>query len=185
MTDEEIVNLYWDRSPDAISETDLKYGGLCHKISGTILRDKRDVEECVSDSYWTVWNKIPPHRPAFFSAFLSKIVRVLSLKKYEYNTAEKRNTQFDISIDELSECFRTGKDVEEICDANILAKTIDVFLELLSEEKRVVFVKRYFFAETLEEIAKETGHSTNNTSVILHRVRKQLKEYLEKEEIYI
>lgn len=182
MTDEEIIALYWNRSPAAITETDQKYRAFCTKISRNILRDLRDVEECISDSYLTVWNTIPPERPSFFPAFLGKIVRNLSMKKYNYISAEKRNNKFDVSLEELSGCFPSADGVEETVDVIIITEAINRFLKSQSKEKRVMFIKRYFFAEELNEIAEEMNITKNNVNVALHRLRRNLKRYLEEEE---
>ena len=194
MTDEQLIELYWNRSEDAIIETDIQYGRLCRDLSSNILNDALDEEECINDSYLSVWNSIPPKRPKIFCAFLCKIVRNISLSRLREKTAMKRDYRQTESLDELEYCFKSSdtrqkssdtRQIEEKLSANELATHIDSFLESVSGEKRVIFVKRYFFEESIQDIAKQTGKSQGNIKTILFRLRKQLKDQLVKEGVVV
>lgn len=187
MTDEQLIELYWNRSEDAIIETDIQYGRLCRDLSSNILNDALDEEECINDSYLSVWNSIPPKRPKIFCAFLCKIVRNISLMRLREKTAEKRDYRQVTSLDELEYCFDSfnAREVEEELSAGEVAKYIDSFLENISRNNRVIFVKRYFFDESVQDIAKEVGKSQGNTKTILFRLRNQLKDHLLKEGVVV
>lgn len=187
MTDEQLIDLYWSRSEDAIVETENQYGHLCRGISSNILNNALDEEECINDSYLAVWNSIPPKRPKVFCAFLCKIVRNISLSRLREKTAMKRDYRQTESLDELEYCFKSSdtRQIEEELSANELATHIDSFLESVSGEKRVIFVKRYFFEESIQDIAKQTGKSQGNIKTILFRLRKQLKDQLVKEGVVV
>ena len=181
MKDEEIVELYFSRSEDAISETALKYGNYCSYISQNILHSKEDAEECVNDAYLAVWNTIPPQKPEHLLAYICRIVRNISITKYHSNTAKKRNSYYDTALDELDECIMSGLSVEDEIDARELSCLINIFLDTLSKENRVIFVWRYWFSDSVQDIAEKLGISSNNVSVRLSRIRSKLKKFLKKE----
>ena len=181
MKDEEIVKLYFSRSEDAISETALKYGNYCSYISQNILHSKEDAEECVNDAYLAVWNTIPPQKPEHLLAYICRIVRNISITKYHSNTAKKRNSYYDTALDELDECIMSGLSVEDEIDARELSCLINIFLDTLSKENRVIFVWRYWFSDSVQDIAEKLGISSNNVSVRLSRIRSKLKKFLKKE----
>ena len=178
MEDHAIIELFFARAEQAIAELQRKYGGICHKVSYQILHNESDVEECVSDAYLGVWNTVPPGRPNPLCTYLCRIVRNLSLNRYHANTAVKRNSSYDIALEEMEHCLGGGKTVEEELEAKELAQAIEAFLDTLSEENRVIFMRRYWFADSYEEIAVLTKLSEKNVSVRLVRLRRQLKEYL-------
>lgn len=180
MEDQKIVALFWERSERAIWMLADKYEKLLYKVSYNILRDHEDVMECVNDTYFGVWNAIPPQRPNPLSAFVCRIARNLSLKKYRAKTAGKRNCQLEVALEELSAVI-PAPSVEEEWNARELGRRIDLFLEGVEPEQRILFVKRYWFSESVQEIAQEMGISENLVSVRLNRLRKRLKSYLEKE----
>ena len=134
MTDKEIIALYFKRSENAIEQTDVKYGKLCHSISINILNDTRDSEECVNDTYLTLWNKIPPKEPNPFKAYICRIIKNLSLKKYEFNHAKKRNSEYEASLDELEECVSDGTEASEAVEFKELQMAINMFLSELPEK---------------------------------------------------
>ena len=185
MTDERIIELFFERSEQAIKELDKKYGQVCHSISYNILGNKQDAEECVNDSYLGVWNAIPPAKPNPLRAFVCKIVRNISLKRYEQNTAVKRNSFYNVAMNELEECLSSSEFVEEIIAEHELSKIIESFLDLLSQKNRVIFLRRYWFSDTYAEIANRVGLSEKNISVRLTRIRKELRKYLVEREVLL
>ncbi len=185
MDDEDIIELFFARSEQALRELDAKYGKLCHKISYNILNNRQDAEECVNDAYLGIWNAIPPQRPDPLSTFLCKIVRNLSITRHHANTAMKRNSTYDIALSELEDCLASPSTVESEFEANELSRIIDSFLETLSQENRVIFMRRYWFSDTYEQIAKRVGLTEKNVSVRLTRIRKQMKVYLTEREVLV
>ena len=178
MEDNKIIDLFFQRSETAISELAAKYGRLCHKIAQNILNNVSDAEECVNDTYLGVWNSIPPNHPESLSAYVCRIARNLSLKRYQYNTASKRNSIYDASIDELEECIASLKDVESEIESKQLTAVIEQFLDTLNETDRILFMRRYYFSDSYADIAAQTGLSEKNVSVRLTRLRTKMKKYL-------
>ena len=178
MEDEEIIQLFNERSEQAISELDLKYGKLCRSISNGILHCYEDVEECVNDTYLGVWNRIPPEHPNPLIAFICRIVRNISIAKYKYSTAKKRNSIYDVCLDELEECIESPSNTEEQFDSSLLSGYIDEFLDSIDFTYRVIFVQRYWFFSDFSSIAAKTGLSEGNVRVRISRIRKKLKDYL-------
>lgn len=180
MDDQRIIELFFARSELAIQSLAAKYEKLLHKISFQILHNDEDVAECINDTYLGVWNAIPPTRPNPLSAFVCKITRNLSLNKYRSNTAAKRDASLDISLEELAPSIPTPS-AEEEWNAKELGKQINRFLHTLGQENRVLFIRRYWFADSVKDIARDMQISENLASVRLKRIRKQLKLFLEKE----
>ena len=179
MTDEGIVNLYWDRNEAAITETDLKYGRYCFSISHNILSNKEDSDECVNDTYNAAWNSMPPQRPVILSAFLGKIVRNISLNRYKELNAQKRGgNQMELILDELGEIASDMPGPDDRVIQTQLVKAINEFLAGLPAEKRIMFVRRYWYADDIGAIAKRMGMSANNVSVEIRRIRLKLRGYL-------
>lgn len=181
MDDPKIIELFFLRSEEAIVQISKKYGNMCLKIAKNILKDPRDMEECVNDAYLAVWNTIPPQKPKPLVTYICRIVRNISIKKYHNNTAIKRNSFYDISLDELETCFPTLENVEDAYSVKELADVMNQFLRTLSKENRTIFVRRYWFADSISSIAKMYKVSNHNISVRLHRTREALKKYLKKE----
>jgi RNA polymerase sigma-70 factor (ECF subfamily) len=189
MEDNQIVDLYWERDERAISESDAKYGAFCARIAMNILDNAQDAEECVNDTYLRAWNAIPPNRPTKLGAFLGKITRNLSLDRYKAKkTAKRGNSLFLVSLDELSECvpdgstgFGSGFDDET--EARLIGECINRFLHKLSGEARDVFICRYFYSDSIGEIARRFGLSESKVKSMLHRARGKLKKSLESEGI--
>lgn len=177
MDDSAIIELFYARSEQAICELDQKYGRVCHKLSYNILNNLQDAEECVNDAYLGAWNTIPPARPNPLLSYLCRIVRNLSLMRYHANTAAKRNGNYDVVLEELENCLASTDSVERDMEEKELIRRIEDFLETLSVENRVIFMRRYWFSDSYAEIAQRTGLSEKNVSVRLTRLRKQLRRY--------
>lgn len=182
MEDKQIVDLYWMRSEDAIVQTDKKYGKYCHTIAYNILNNSEDSEECVSDTYLKAWNSLPPRRPAKLSAFLGKITRNLSLDKYRYLSAEKRGAgELPIALEELSGCVPSSDNTEQIIEQMALVDLLNRFLASLSPEPRKIFMRRYWYVSSIQEIAEDYGLTESKVKMSLLRSRNQLKDLMEKE----
>lgn len=179
MDDAKIVQLYWDRNEQAIPATANKYGNYCTSIAKNILGNHEDAEECVNDTYMNAWNSMPPHRPNILSTFLGKIVRNLSLNRYKHNTVDKRGGgQATVVLDEISNLVSGKDDVEQEIDRKELVKAIDSFLDRLPTDKRNIFVCRYWYFDSISDIANRFGMTENNVSVTLNRLRLKLHNYL-------
>ena len=179
MDDHGIIQLYWDRNDHAIRATSEKYGHYCKSIAKNILDNEEDAEECVNDTYWSAWNSMPTHWPEQLSTFLGKIARNLSFNKYKHNRAEKRGSgEITLVLDELTDCVSDRDDMEQIIDRQELAKAINTFVRSLSPKKRNIFVRRYWYADSVSKIAADCGMLQGTVSKILERTRRQLKAYL-------
>ena len=184
MEDHDIVALYWRRDEAALAETERRYGRYCYAIANGILRDEEDARECVNDAFLAAWNAIPPHRPALLSAFLGKITRRLALKKRRDQSAAKRGGgSVSLSLYELAECIPAGERPEDSLDAAALTELLDAFLETLSPEDRRVFLRRYWYCDSVREIAPRYGYSQSKVKMTLKRARDKLRALLEKEDI--
>lgn len=184
MEDGKIIDLYWARREEAITETDRKYGNYCRSISLHILRNEEDCEECVNDTWMRAWDTMPPKRPDYLSAFLAKIVRNLSISRYRLNHAQKRGSgETELLLMELEECLPSGKSVEEEIEGRETAAAINRFLAKLDAESRRIFVRRYFYADAIKEISESMEISESKVKSQLFRQRGRLKKHLEKEGI--
>ena len=182
MEDRQIVDLYWARSEKALSETKNKYGRYCYSIAYNILHNNEDSEECVSETYLHAWNSMPEQRPDRLAAFLGRITRNLSLKRWERNTAQKRGSgQVALALDELQDCIPASDSTERIADDSALADLINGFLSSMSSEKRKIFMKRYWYFCSVRQIAAELSVSESKVKMSLLRSRNELKQLLEKE----
>lgn len=185
MDDSKIIELFYARSEQAIMELSQKYGAVCIKIAKNILNNKLDAEECVNDAYLGAWNTIPPQNPNPLLTYISRIVRNLSIKRYHSNTSVKRNSFYDAALDELENCISSDNTVEAELSAKELAHIIDDFLDTLDKDNRVMFVRRYWYSDSISDIAARFHTSNNNISVRLSRTREKLKNYLKKEGIEV
>ena len=183
MEDKQIIDLYWSRSEKAISETDIKYGKLCLRLALNILLNQEDAKECINDTYLGAWNAIPPQYPISFRAFISRITRNLALKKYEYISAKKRNPKAVISLSELEDCISGSDTPEEKLENSGIEKAISDFLRSLDYNERNIFLRRYWYFDSIEDIAKRFNISGSKATSMLFRTRKKLKTYLQKEGI--
>lgn len=181
MEDSQIIELYWQKKADAISETSSKYGAYCYTIANNILRSIEDSEECVNDTWLHAWNAMPPQRPNVLRMFLAKITRSLSINRFNARSAEKRGGgEIILVLDELADCL-AGKASEAEYEVKELEQCIRRFVRELPERDGNVFVRRYFFTEPVAAIAERYGLTENNIAVILSRTRKKLRHKLEKE----
>lgn len=181
MEDAEIISLYWARNEAAIQETATKYGGLCTYVARNILVQKEDIEECVNDTYFAVWQAIPEQRPERFSVFISKITRNLALKRFAYLSAKKRNTDAALSFEELTDCISGKVCVESEMENRRAEQAISDFLWKQTEENRCLFVRRYWYLDSLESLSQQTGFSISKMKSRLFQMRRRLRKYLEKE----
>ena len=181
MDDLRIIELYFERDEQAIKETDAKYGKLCHSIAYNILNNHEDSEECVNDTYLAAWNTIPPEKPDPLKTYIFRIVRNISIAKYHANTSIKRNSYYDVALEELESCLAASITVEQEIAANELSKQIDRFLATLDEESQMLFVRRYWYSDDISDLADRFHMNNNNVSVRLSRIRNKLKNYLQKE----
>ena len=182
MDDIEIIELYWRRSQEAICQTDVKYGGMCRGISYNILASTEDSEECVSDTYMALWQRMPPERPGRLGAFIAAIVRNISLKRLRHRLRQKRGGgEAVLALDELEDWVVSGSNVEKNYEYKELTAAIEIFLRSLSREERDIFICRYWLFLPGGETAKRLGLSKSRVNTSLFRTRQKLAEYLRKE----
>lgn len=185
MEDTRIIELYWQRNEAAIAETDKKYGAYCRAISYNILKIHEDAEECVSDTYHHAWRSIPPECPGKLKTWLGVVVRNITIDRCRKAHAQKRFGEFDVLLSELDDCVPSNESIERIIDAKTLAECINAWLARLPPEDRKLFVRRYWYGETVGAIAKSKGLSANAITQKLFRMRSSLKRHLEKERMMI
>lgn len=186
MEDNRIIELYWQRDEAAIAQTQAKYGGYCHSIAYHLLHNYEDAEECVNDTYVGAWNAIPPYRPRNLATFLGRITRNLSLKKWRAKTAKKRGSgDVPLVLDELEGCIPSGNSIDAYMDAEELAGILDDFLGGLPVTERRVFLCRYWYFDSVSEIAARFGFTHSKVKMMLKRTRDKLLKRLEKEDIWI
>ena len=184
MEDFEIVNLYWDRNPEAVARSSEKYGNYCFSVAENLLANAQDSEECVNDTLLKAWDSMPPHRPVRLKLYLAKITRALAFNRWHSRTAQKRGGgELPLVLEELEECIAGGTDPEEQVESAELSENIRRFVKSLPAREKNVFVSRYFFTESVEQTAKDSGLTVNHTYVMLSRIRKKLRRYLVKEEL--
>ena len=182
MEDEAIVSLYWQREESAIRETERKYDRYLTKIAWNILADREDSRESINDTYLVAWNSMPPHRPGVLSTYLGKITRRISIDRFRCRTRQKRGgSEYELSLSELGDCVSGGNTTEEIVNVKLLADAIGIFLRLQSEEARNAFIGRYYYLDSVREVAAYCGMSESKCKTLLHRTRLALKDYLRKE----
>ena len=182
MDDNKIIELYFERDESAITETDRKYGAYCFTAANNILNDRSDAEECVNDTWFHAWNAMPPKRPQVLKMFLLKITRNISLDRYKASHTKRRGSgETELSINELSECVAGTKDIfGEVMEREV-SRLIREFVHGLPERERSVFIRRYFFLESVRTVAQRYGMSEGSVMTQLSRTRKKLKDLLEKE----
>jgi len=181
MEDASIIELFRKRDENAIAELKDKYGRLCFYIAGNILAQREDAEECVNSAFYEIWNKIPPENPDDLKTYLCRIVRNIAIKRLEYNTALKRSPAFAVSLEEIGDCLPAKADdilEEELADA------VSRFLRTQDELRRRIFVRRYWYGDSLTAISQRFGINERTAATILFRTRKKLKAFLQKEGYY-
>ncbi len=182
MRDTDIVNLYWERDERAIKETDAVYGNYLLKIAKNILADTEDSKECVNDTYIKAWHCMPPQKPAVLSAFLGKLTRELSIDRLRTKSRQKRGgSQYTYALEELGEVVTGGDATADTAELRLLAQSINAFLQTLPLPTRYMFVGRYFFLDSIRDIAAYCHKSEGAVKTALHRTRAALKAHLEKE----
>lgn len=186
MEDAAIIALYFRRSESAITETKSKYGRMLMSISFGILKSLQDAEECESDTYLKTWDAIPPERPNIFSAFLSKITRNLSLNRYDEMHAQKRgNGEIPLLLDELAECIPDRNSIDDYINEQALKQVLDEFLGKQKKDARIIFMRRYWFGDSVQEISDKYGYGTSKIKMSLMRSRTELKKILEEEGFWV
>ena len=183
--DEKIIELFSQRSEEAIRELDIKYGKVYQKLSYNIVNNRQDAEECVNDAYLGTWNAIPPAKPDPLLTYVCKIVRNISLKIYWRKEAAKRSGHYTIALEEIEGCIADQKTVEDEIEARELARIIEAFLDTLTAKERAIFMRRYAYADTYADIAKRVGISEKNVSVRLTLIRQKMKQYLIEREVFV
>ena len=182
MEDERIIELYWQRSQDAITQTDKKYGGLCRRISFNILSSVEDSEECLSDTYMALWNSLPPQRPTRFQAFIAAIARNISLMRVRERCSKKRGGgELELVLDELDDTLTSDYSLESELEMKELAERIEQFLPTLSPDDRNIFISRYWLFAPVADIAVRSGFSQSKVLTSLFRTRQKLQRCLTKE----
>ena len=181
LEDSKIIELFFARVEQAIVELSEKYGTVCGRIARNILKNDLDAEECVNDTYLAAWNTIPPQKPNPLRTYIFRIVRNISIARYHANTSVKRNSIYDVALDELENCLAATLTVEQEISAKELSLQIDRFLDTLDKENRVMFVRRYWYSDSISDIAEMFQITNHNVSVRLSRTRDKLKTHLKKE----
>ena len=186
MSDREIIACFFARQENAISATADKYGKYCHAIAYNILFNHLDAEECVNDTYLGAWNSIPPQKPNNLAAYLGKITRNLALNRYKRNSVAKRGSgQVEIALSELENCISDRTNPEREAEDALIVSVINRFLHTRSQKNRNIFIRRYWYLCSIQDIADSYEMSENNVKVILFRMRNELKKLLEKEGVYL
>lgn len=185
MEDGQIIDLYWKRDQRAVRETDGKYGRLLHSIAWNLLRSREDSEECVNDTYLRAWEAIPPARPGAFRIWLGQITRNLSLDRWKSRRAEKRGGGAEVLLGELEDCLPAPGGPERALEDGELAELLNAFLRGLSREGRAMFLRRYWYGQSVAEVAEALGCGEGKVKSSLFRSRKALRAYLEKEGVAV
>lgn len=182
MEDNQIVSLYWQRDEAAIRETEVKYDRYLTRIALNILADPEDSRESVNDTYLAAWESIPPQKPVTLQTYLAKLTRRISIDRFRYRTREKRrDSEYALSLSELGDCVSGGNTTEEALNVKLLAEAIGEFLRRQNAQTRHVFIGRYYYLDSVKDIAGYCGMSESKVKTLLHRTRLGLKEYLVKE----
>ena len=176
--DKEIIDLFFQRSEEAVEEVDRKYGGICRRLAYQLVNSWEDAEECVNDAWLGAWNAIPPARPDPLLTYLCRIVRNISLNRWRQKGAARRGG-YGVALEEIEGCLGDGNTPERALEARELAKLIEAFLDTLTEENRIIFLRRYWFADGCREIGERVRLGEKAVSVRLSRLRKKLRNYLE------
>lgn len=180
MDDKRIIDLFWNRIEGAIDAVKRKYSKLLLQIGLNILNNQQDAEEAENDTYLALWNAIPPARPDPLPPYVCRVGRNCALKRLSRREAQKRNSRYDLCLEELAEIL-PGSTLEDMLDGRLLGQAVDTFLSTLSKEDRVMFVRRYWFGDDIGDLARRFAISRSNTSVRLYRIRDKLKHFLIKE----
>lgn len=183
MDDKSIIALFNERSQEAIKQMTEKYGNTALGIALNILNNGEDARECLNDSLLALWNRIPPESPDPLRTYFFRTIRNQAIKKYRSNTAQKRNSFYNTALEELENVLSSENDLENEINIRLLTEAVNRFLEDVPEESRIMFVRRYFYGDSVKNIADITGRSPHFVSVRLSRIREKLKIYLRKEDL--
>ena len=181
MDDQTILGLFFARNEEAIAALGQKYGGACRRLAANLLGNSRDAEECVNDTYLACWNRIPPHRPDPLRSYVLRVTRNLAIARYHKNAARKRNSHYDAALEELSEVLPAADTAETALEAAELTAALNRFLDGLDKGERALFLRRYWYGESISAIAVYFDLRANTVSQRLGRTRKKLAKFLEKE----
>lgn len=181
MEDGQIIDLFWDRSEEAIRLTKEKYGAACMQLLRNLLRNELDAEECANDAYLVLWNTIPPERPTVLQAYLLKAARNLGLRRVTYNNAQRRDSRQDLPLEELEGVLASPVSVEQTVEGRLLEQQIVRFLRTLPKTDRQLFLRRYWFCDSVEELAALFGWTKSKVKTRLQRLRGRLRDYLTRE----
>ena len=185
MEDSDIIDLYWQRDKNAITETDKKYGVFCYKVSINLLSVHEDAKECVNDTYHQAWIQMPPQRPYKLKAWLGRIVRNISINLWHKNHTQKRYNGMEQMLGELEDCIPSSQNVEQEIEDAELGKVISTWLLSLPKDDRILFVHRYWHGTSLNNLAQERHIPSTKLAQRMYRLRQSLKAALEKEGIYL
>ena len=185
MEDKQIVDLYFERSESAITETEKKYGRYCHYIAYNILYSDLDAQECVNDTYIKAWGAMPPNKPERLSVFLGKITRNIALNRYKYDKTQKRHGNFELILDEMAELIPAENSDTNLDNTIALRDAINSFVASLSQDTRIIFVRRYWYLSPIKDIARDYGIPEGTVKSVLSRTRKRFRDHLLKEGIEI
>ncbi len=185
MEDQQIVELFWQRSETAIAELEKKYGNRAQQFALHILGDPSDAQECVNDALHTLWRQIPPERPSYLWAYFSRVLRNLCCDRVDHIHAAKRDVRHELCLSELEGCLPAGGDVEHMLESKRITQTINAFLDTQDPVSRVIFVRRYYYFDSCQEIAKRLRMTRGAVNTRLSRLRSALRTMLEKEEISV
>lgn len=184
MEDRQIIQLLWERAERAIEALARRFGPRIYQTAMNILESPEDARECENDTYLALWNAIPPEKPDPLTAYILRVGRNIALNRHRTNTAQKRNGTYDASLDELAGYLSTN-DLEDIVDARALGRAIDAFLDTASPDSRVIFLRRYWFGDSVKDIAVSMHMHEGTVSVRLNRTKSKLKDYLIKEGFHL
>lgn len=185
MDDQQIIELFWQRSEAALNEVKQKYGARALRFARNLLNDQQDAEECVSDALLVLWQQIPPERPRYLWAYFSRVLRNIGCSRLDYLHAAKRDRGSEICLSELENCFATQQTPEQLMEAEQITRVINHFLGELDHTGRCIFVRRYYYFDSCADIGKMVGLSRGAVNTRLSRLRQELKRKLEKEEIFL
>ena len=183
--DQQIITLFWNRSETALTELEKQYGSRAMQLAGRFLKDPRDAEECVNDAMGVLWERIPPERPTHLWAFFSRVLRNLCCTRLDHIHADKRDVRHELCLSELEGCLPAGGDVEHMLESKRITQTINAFLDTQDPVSRVIFVRRYYYFDSCQEIAKRLRMTRGAVNTRLSRLRSALRTMLEKEEISV
>jgi RNA polymerase sigma factor (sigma-70 family) len=183
--DSKIIDLFFERSEQAIVELSIKYGKVCMKVSMNILNDLQDAEECVNDSYLGAWNTIPPERPNPLLSYICRLVRNISINRYKHKNAAKRNSAYDMCIDELENCLFSPGSIDDSIEEQTLSSYLDEFIGSLEDVNRMIFVRRFWYIDSYKDIAKASKLKEGTVRVRVLRIKSELKLFLEQKGVIV